>query len=171
MLQGAETKQKNSLQGQTSSLHNLTTDAVFTVILVVLGMIKLPSLIPGAEFQLSAPYAVCLASVVGFKRYLCIGICSSLIQFMLGTHTVWNVLIAMVFRIVAGLILTFLPNNRLVVAISGPAGTAAARTVIAAVLNLPLWPLLAAAAPGMVFTAIASLILLPVFRRIMGQSA
>ena len=76
----------------SGSIRRLALDGIFTAVLVILGMIKLPSLIPGAEFQLSAPYAVCLAAAVGFKRYLGTGICSSAIQLLLGTHTVWNVL-------------------------------------------------------------------------------
>ena len=52
------------------SVQRLALDGILTAVLVLLGMIKLPSLIPGAEFQLSAPYAVCLAAVVGFRRYL-----------------------------------------------------------------------------------------------------
>lgn len=72
----------NLRKGGASSLQRIALDGVFTAILVALGMIKLPSLFPGAEFQLSAPYAVCLAAMVGFKRYLIIGICSSIIQLL-----------------------------------------------------------------------------------------
>ena len=59
----------------SSALQKLAFDGLLTAILVRLGMLKLPSLIPGAEFQPSAPYAVCLAAAVGFRRYLGIGIC------------------------------------------------------------------------------------------------
>ena len=94
-------KDKNS-----NFMQKLTLDAMLTAILVILGMIKLPSLFADLEFQLSAPYAVCLAAAVGFKRYLGSAIFASLIQLALGTHTIWNVLIAMVFRVVAGMIFT-----------------------------------------------------------------
>ena len=67
---------------------------------------------PGAEFQLSAPYAVCLVAGVGFWRYLGIGVCASLVQLMMGTHTPWNVLVAMVFRVAAGLIVSLLPGKK-----------------------------------------------------------
>ena len=40
----------------------LALDGMFTALLILLGMIKLPSILPGAEFQLSAPYAVCLVA-------------------------------------------------------------------------------------------------------------
>lgn len=39
----------------SGSIRRLALDGIFTAVLVILGMIKLPSLIPGAEFQLSAP--------------------------------------------------------------------------------------------------------------------
>lgn len=154
-----EVKKQTSQKKPTSHTKQLAMDAVFTVILVILGMIKLPSVIPGAEFQLSAPYAVCLASMVGFKRYLGIGICASLIQLCMGTHTIYNVLIAMVFRIVAGLIIELCPFKRLSLVISGPLGTACGRVVMSLVLEVPMLPLLAAALPGMVFTAVTVLIL------------
>ena len=145
-------------------------DGILAAILVLLGMIKLPSLFPGAEFQLSAPYAVCLAYMVGFKRYLGIGICSSIIQLFLGTHTIWNVVIAMVFRIVAGLIVEFGRRHRLAVIAAGPLGTGCARLVIAYMLQVPAWPLLVAAVPGMVFTAVGVLFVIPMVERALKYS-
>ena len=59
--------------------------------LAVLGSFKLPGLLPGTEFQLSAPFAVALAACLGFKRYFVIGVLASLLNFMLGTHTLLNV--------------------------------------------------------------------------------
>lgn len=156
-------KEKISIK-RTSPLQSLAMDGIFTAILIILGMIKIPSFLPGAEFQLSAPYAICLASFVGFQRYLCIGVCSSLIQLMLGTHTVWNVMIAMVFRVAAGLILTVLPHKKIVLAAAGPIGTIAARIVLAMVMQVPVMPLLLAAAPGMVFTGIAVFVMMPMFQ-------
>lgn len=145
----------------------LALDGMLTALLVILGMIKLPSLIPGAEFQLSSAYAVCLAAVVGFRRYLCIGVCASLIQLMLGTHTIWNVVVAMVFRIVVGLIITFFPGKKPALILSGPFGTGCARVVLAAMLQVPAGPLLAAALPGMIFTAVCVSIADPVLTRIL----
>ena len=136
----------------------LALDGMFTALLILLGMIKLPSILPGAEFQLSAPYAVCLVAGVGFWRYLGIGVCASLVQLMMGTHTLWNVLVAMVFRVAAGLIV-----------LAGPVGTGCARVVLAGVLGVPVLPLLAAAVPGMVFTGVCVALLEPVLRRIPGM--
>lgn len=148
------------------SVQMLVQDSILTVLLIILGMIKLPSVIPGAEFQLSAPYAVCVAAIVGFRRYLQIGICASLIQLLLGTHTILNVLIAMVFRIVAGLLINMAPKNKVLLSMAGPAGTACARIVLAIVLKVSSLPLLAAALPGMIFTALSVHMFLPVLQRV-----
>jgi len=160
----------NLRKGGESSLQRIALDGGFTAILVALGMIKLPSLFPGAEFQLSAPYAVCLAAMIGFKRYLIIGICSSIIQLLLGTHTIWNVLVAMVFRIAAGLIVTKCPVRKFSIPASGPIGTGCARFVLAVMLKVPVMPLLAAAVPGMIFTAVCASAMEPVLRRVLSKS-
>lgn len=154
----------------SDSVRRLALDGILTAVLVLLGMIKLPSLIPGAEFQLSAPYAVCLAAVVGFRRYLGIGICSSIIQLILGTHTLWNVVIAMVFRVAAGSIAAGRFGGKAGILLAGPVGTACARLVMSVLLRVPALPLLAAAVPGMVFTAVCAAAFYPVFTRIMIQS-
>ena len=151
------------------AVRQLTADGFLTAILVILGMIKLPSLIPGAEFQLSAPYAVCLAASVGFRRYLGIGVCASCIQLLLGTHTVWNVGIAMVFRLAAGALAAWRPSGRLRLMLAGPVRTGCARLTLAAIFQVPVLPLLAAALPGMVFTAACTGVLYPVFCRAMEQ--
>lgn len=155
------------MQKEIDSTRNLTQDAMFMVILVILGMIKLPSFIPGAEFQLSAPYAVCLAMLVGFKRYFCIGIAASALQLLMGTHTIFNVIISLAFRIVAGLVATKAPfGTKLSMIVAGPLGTAFGRLCLALITQVTVWPLLAAAVPGMIFTALTVLILEPVMRRL-----
>lgn len=162
-------KETNTLQnGPSYDIHRLVMDGIFTAILVVLGMIKLPSILPGAEFQLSAPYAVCLVALVGFWRYLGIGICASCIQLMLGTHTIWNVLIAMVFRVAAGLIVSLCPDKvkKVALVIAGPVGTATARVVLAWLTHVSVWPLLVAAVPGMIFTAVGVSIFYPILLRL-----
>lgn len=154
------------MKSKQSRVKNLAMDGLFAAVLVVAGMIKLPSIVPGAEFQLSAPYAVCLAVTVGFFRYLKIGIFASVLQLLLGGHTWLNVLIAMVFRLVAGALAGLFPKRKAVVCLAGPLGTAAARLVLAAVLTVSPVPLLIAAVPGMLFTAFGVCLLLPVMERL-----
>lgn len=144
-----------------TKIQRTASDAMMVAVLVILGMIKIPSFIDGAEFQLSAPFAVLLAAQVGFCRYLGIGVCSSAIQLALGTHTIWNVLIAMVFRIAAGLIVTFFPWKKAAVIIAGPVGTLAARAALATALGVSAWPLIVAAVPGMIFTAVLAILCRP----------
>ena len=94
-----------------------------------------PSPIPGTEFQLSAPLAISIGRIRGFLHYLTIGIIASIIGMILGLQTIYNVIIAMVYRIVAGLILTVLKKDPLALIIAGPAGTFAARLVLATILD------------------------------------
>lgn len=145
-------------------VYRLTIDSMLTVMLVLTGMIKIPSFIPGAEFQVSAPFAIGIAVMVGFGRYLGIGICASFIQLLLGTQTIWNVLIAMIFRIVAGSIITLFPKNKLAMIVAGPMGTIVARIVFAFILKVPAETLLLAAIPGMIFTAVLVVIFQPTFQ-------
>lgn len=65
--------------------------------IAITGAIKLPGLVPGTEFQLSAPLAVAICSVFGFKRYIIAGMLASAAGLVLGTQTLLNVFIALVF--------------------------------------------------------------------------
>lgn len=144
---------------------DLTLTALLAVLLAIFGTFKIPGIVPGTEFQLSAPFAVCIAALFGFRRYLLIGVLASMINLLLGTHTILNVLIAMVFRLVAGGIITIGGVKPLILAISGPVGTACGRIVLAAVLHTSVGVLLVGAVPGMIFTAVASLVMYPILKR------
>ena len=65
----------------------------------------------------------------------------------------------MVYRVVAGLILTFIKKDPLALMLAGPMGTFVARLVLAVILGVPWLPLVLAATPGMIFTAITAPIL------------
>lgn len=137
----------------------LTTTALLAVLILVVGAFKIPSPFPGGEFQLSAPLAVLICALFGFRKYITAGIIASLLGLMLGTANIFNVIIAMVFRLVVGLCLYFGKTNYITLAISGPTGTFCARLVLALVTGVS-WKLLALAAlPGMVFTAVISVLL------------
>lgn len=151
------------------NIKRLAVDGSLTAVLVILGMMKIPSSFTGTEYQLSAPYAVCIAATVGFKRYFKIGVCSSLIQLLLGTHTIWDVMISMVFRIVTGLIIQIRPNDKFLLILAGPLGTGCARIVLAMCWRVSIWPLLTAAVPGMIVTMICVPVLMPVVQRIIAQ--
>lgn len=147
----------------------ITQIGLLTALLTVAGAIKLPSLLPGLEFQISAPLAVGICFVFGFKRYLIIGILSSMISLALGTHNLFNVAIAMQFRIVVGIIYLLAGqarNKYLVMAIAGPLGTLVARLTLSVVLGKGVWALVATAFPGMVFTFLTAPFMIGLLRRV-----
>ena len=137
-------------------MKELTTTALLGVLILISGSFKIPSPIAGGEFQLSAPIAVLICACFGFKRYIIAGVLASLLGMMLGMHNIINVLVQMVFRIVAGGTMALLGTNLLTVAISGPLGTFAARLVLWQVTGVSWLVLTASAVPGMIFTAIAA---------------
>ena len=75
---------------------------------------------------------------------------------MLGMHNIINVLVQMVFRVVAGGTMALLGTNLLTVAVRGPLGPFAARLVLWQVTGVNWMILTAAAFPGMILTAVAA---------------
>ncbi|AZV42601.1 BioX [Peribacillus asahii] len=146
--------------------YDLALIALLASFIAITGAIKIPIGIPGSEFQLSAPIAVAIAAVFGFKRYLLAGILASLILFLLGIHNLLNIEIAMTFRIVAGGIVALFGTSLPVLILAGPIGTVVARFVLAFTLGIPSGPLLLAAIPGMIFTALTVWPLKEVFKKI-----
>ena len=49
---------ENAKQNTKLKVREMTETAMFAALLAVLGMLKLPSVIPGCEFQLSAPFII-----------------------------------------------------------------------------------------------------------------
>ncbi|MCI8371932.1 MAG: hypothetical protein HFI75_06000 [Lachnospiraceae bacterium] len=148
----------------------ITTTALMAVLLAVLGMLKLPSIIPGTEFQLSAPFAICIAACFGFKKYIKIGLLASAVNLILGVHTIVNVTIAMIFRLVAGGFLAIAGVGPVTLVVSGPLGTTAGRLVLSTVTGTDPFALLAAAVPGMVFTAVSTAVMYPVMKRVVRKT-
>ena len=135
---------------------DLTTTALLAILIIISGTFRIPSPLAGGEFQLSSPIAVLICACFGFKRYIIAGVLASMLGMMLGTYNIFNVIVQMVFRLVVGGTMTLLGTNLLTVAISGPIGTFAARLVLWQVTGVSWVALTAAAAPGMIFTAIAA---------------
>ena len=59
------------------SHRELCLTALLTALITISGSLKIPSFVPGSEFQLSAPIAVAICGVFGIKRYLTAGIAAS----------------------------------------------------------------------------------------------
>lgn len=147
-------------------VYTLVEISLLAAFIATTGSLKIPTGIPGSEFQLSAPVAIAICGVFGFRKYIIAGVLSSSILFMFGVHTLFNVEIAMVFRIVAGGIIAIFGTSLPVVAIAGPIGTLAARIVLALTLQIPAATLIIPAIPGMIFTALTSYPLMKILQNI-----
>lgn len=134
----------------------LTETALLTTLITISGAIKLPGLFPGTEFQLSAPLAVAICGVFGFTKYIAAGILSSLLGLILGTQTLLNVSIAMIFRLVVGICVAVFGTSWPVLVIAGPLGSTVARLALGGILGTGVLPLLLAAVPGMIYTAMSA---------------
>ncbi|MFJ7668538.1 hypothetical protein ACIQXI_15680 [Lysinibacillus sp. NPDC097195] len=137
------------------STYNLAQISLLACLIIVTGMFKIPTGVPGSEFQLSAPIAVAIAAVFGFKRYFLAGIIASFILFVLGIHSILNVEISLIFRLTVGLIIALLGTSIPVLVVAGPIGTIVARYGLAFTLGTPFLPLVVLAIPGMVITAVS----------------
>lgn len=130
--------------------------AMLAVLLTISGSIKLPSFIPGTEFQLSAPFAIALCVTFGFKRYFVVGLLSSALALTLQTHTIINVVISLIFRLVAGGIIHTTRASKIGILISGPIASTCSRLFLSVLFGKAATALILAAAPGMIFTMIMS---------------
>lgn len=145
--------EKTSAMNQREMIHDFCETALLAVLIAVSGTFRIPGIVPGTEFQLSAPIAVAICGVFGFKKYIIAGIIASLMGMVLGTATILNVAIQMSFRLGVGALWLITGSNPLFYIISGPLGTFLARVVMYFLLGKGLWLMVAAAAPGMAFTA------------------
>lgn len=136
-------------------IRTLTETALLGVLIFAAGLFRLPSPLPGSEFQLSAPLAAAVCGVFGFRIYLAAGILASALTLLTGGGTVFHILIAMVYRLTVGAAFGILGPSAWFFFLAGPAGTLAARAVLSLVTG-GFIALAMAAVPGMIFTAIAS---------------
>lgn len=149
----------------TTKVKQLSEIALLAAFIAVSGAFKLPSFIPGSEFQLSAPIAVAICGVFGVKKYLLAGLLASAGGLLLGTQTIFNVLIAMLFRCVVAIIYLAFGKTKLFYILSGPIASATARLALGLLIGKAAYPLLAAALPGMLFTALTAGLLATVFEK------
>jgi hypothetical protein len=144
----------------------ITLVSLLAVIIAISGTFKLPGIIPGTEFQMSAPIAIGICATFGFKRYITAGIIASFINLIMGTHTVLNVIVAMVFRIVAGGTISYLGTGIIIISLAGPLGTFVGRIVMSYIVKTPVKALVIASLPGMVYTMISSYFIYKVIEKI-----
>ena len=153
---------KPEAAGSREAIVDVCETALLAALIGVSGSFKIPGLVPGTEFQLSAPIAVAICGVFGFKKYIIAGGLASL----LGTHTILNVTISMSFRLAVGAVWLLLGSSRLFYIISGPIGTTAARGAMTLLLGKGFYAMVAAALPGMAFTAATAWFVAGVLKRV-----
>ncbi|WP_431028356.1 hypothetical protein [Lysinibacillus sp. LZ02] len=134
----------------------ITEIALLAAVISITGMIKIPLGFPGTEFQFSAPVAVVIMSVFGFKKYFTAGVISSTILFLLGMHNIINVAVAMIFRLVVGAIIAGFGRNIIAISISGPIAVLTSRFILSKVLGVPYITLILGSLPGIVITLLIS---------------
>lgn len=89
--------------------------------------------------------------------------------FCLGLQNIYNVITAMVYRVVAGAIIAVFPNSRVAIVVSGPCGSFACRVVLGLILHASIGALLLFAVPGMIFTAITAPIITKLVEKLLKQ--
>lgn len=136
-----------SINKERTTVMDCCETALLAVLIAVSGTFRIPGIVPGTEFQLSAPIAVAICGVFGFKKYIIAGILASLMGLSLGTCTILNVAIQMSFRLGVGAFWLLSGSNKLFYIFSGPFGTALARVVMYFLLGKGLTLMLIAAAP------------------------
>lgn len=134
------------------SSKEITQISCIAAILSIFAMIKLPSIIPGMEFQLSAPVSLLILAFFGIKKYFIGGLLSSFILLALGIFNPINIIISMIFRLVAILIVYLFKTNVFSLIISGVLGSVISRIILSQILDLPLLIILINALPGIIFT-------------------
>ncbi|SCI26079.1 MULTISPECIES: hypothetical protein [unclassified Romboutsia] len=135
---------------------NITLVALLATIIALSASFKLPGIIPGTEFQMSAPIAIGICATFGFRKYISAGMIASIINLIMGTHTILNVVVAMVFRIVVGEIISVFGTSLIVVSLVGPIGTFMSRVVMSKIIGVNLKVLLITSIPGMIYTVLFS---------------
>lgn len=148
------------------NLKNIVKISFLSVLITICSFIKLPGIIPGTEFQISAPIAVAICANFGFNTYIVCGIISSLLTFILGTHNTINILNSFIFRIVAGGIIHFSNKNIFFISISGPIGSIVSRFILSLITKANFISLLIPSIPGIIYTLFTSYPITKVFQKI-----
>ena len=143
-----------------------TETALLAVLIAISGTFRIPGIVPGTEFQLSASIAVAICGVFGCKKYIIAGLLASLLGLSLGTATLLNVAVQMSFRLGVGVFWLVFGSSKFFYIVSGPFGTALARVVMYFLLGKGFTLMLIAAAPGMAFTAATAWVFAKVFKRV-----
>lgn len=138
----------------TLSSKEITQISCIAAILSIFAIIKMPSILPGLDFQLSAPVSLLILAIFGIKNYFVGGLLSSFILFILGIFNPINLIISFSFRLVAIFIVYFFKVNIFSLVAAAILGSTLSRIMLAQILNLPILLVLVNAVPGIIFTIV-----------------
>ncbi|MDW8543616.1 QueT transporter family protein [Staphylococcus sp. KG4-3] len=142
------------------SSKEITQISCIAAILSIFAIIKMPSILPGLEFQLSAPVSLLILAIFGIKKYFIGGLLSSFILLILGIFNPINLIVSFCFRFVAILVIWFFKVNVFSLIIAAVLGSTLSRIILSQILNLPILVVVINATPGIIFTII---VLIPLY--------
>lgn len=142
------------------SSKEITQISCIAAILSIFAIIKMPSILPGLEFQLSAPVSLLILAIFGIKKYFIGGLLSSFILLILGIFNPINLIVSFCFRFVAILVIWFFKVNVFSLIIAAVLGSTLSRIILSQILNLPILVVVINVAPGIMFTII---VLIPLY--------
>ena len=135
---------------------DITQISVIAAILTILAVLKIPSIIPGLDFQLSAPAALLILAFFGIKSTFRWAL-SSVLLLIFGVFNPINVIISIIFRVIAIAVVYLLKINVLSLVLASILGSLVSRLLLSIILNLPVWVVLLNAIPGVIFTLIVAI--------------
>lgn len=147
------------------STKSITQISVIAALLTLFSLFKLPALLPGLEFQLSAPISLLILAFFGIKRYFIGGLISSALLLVIGAVNPLHLFISFVFRLIAILIVYISGVSLRSLCLASCAGTLISRIILAEFLHLPPILLVAHALPGVLFTLLVVSTLYPALSR------
>lgn len=117
-------------RGFSMTSKDITQISVIAAILTILAALKIPSIIPGLDFQLSAPAALLILAFFGIKKYFLGGLLSSLLLLVFGVFNPINVIISIIFRVIAIAVVYLLKINVLSLVLASVLGSLVSRLLI-----------------------------------------
>lgn len=117
---------------------DITQISVIAAILTILAVLKIPSIILGLDFQLSAPAALLILAFFGIKKYFLGGLLSSVLLLIFGVFNPINVIISIIFRVIAIAVVYLLKINVLSLVLASVLGSLVSRLLLSIILNLPV---------------------------------
>ena len=114
---------------------DITQISVIAAILTILAVLKIPSIIPGLDFQLSAPAALLILAFFGIKKYFLGGLLSSVLLLIFGVFNPINVIISIIFRVIAIAVVYLLKINVLSLVLASILGSLVSRLLLSIILN------------------------------------